>query len=210
MNTPNNSNGIKQVIAVVASLFLIWLIYFGSYLPFKKSQTFILTLQSMDSMRSIDDVKAAFDVVFDNPSPIGQEEVLRHFSSVILSTVQRFSAAQVPATEQLLQYVESRYQPIMARERGMSFGQHLFILGSMNEVAYVQTKNPKYLEASKKYFLLGNELAPRRPQFLYGLFDLYRLEGDLGKATEIANEILRLWPNDTRIQQLIADFAKKK
>ncbi len=210
MNTPRNDTGIKQVVAIVGSLFLLWLIYFGSYLPLKKSETFIITLQSMDNMRSIDDVKMAFNEVFAIPSPIGQGEAIRHFSSVILSTVQRFSAAQAPATEELLRYVESLYAPMMQDGRGMSFGQNLFVLGSMNEVAYVQTRNPKYLATSEKYYSLGHEMAPNRPQFLYGLFDLYRLQGDVDKTTAIANQITTLWPTDTKTQQLLDEFLKKR
>jgi hypothetical protein len=209
MNSSENKKIIRQVIAVVASVFLVWLIYFGSYLPLQKSKKFIATLQSMDQMRSVQEVEQAYDIPFSIPSPIGQEEIVRHFSGVILSTIQRFGPERASTTAELVKYVTDNFQPIMSRQRGMSFNQNLYILGSLNEIAFVQTKNPTYLADAQKYYSLGHELAPKRPQFLYGLFDLYRIEKNIPKTTEIADQILTLWPTDTKTKSLLGDFLSK-
>lgn len=199
----------KQGIAVVGSIVLCFLIYYGSYLPFKKSETFITTLKGMDSLRSVEDVEVVFDEVFDIPSPIGQEEVIRHFASVILSTIQRFNASQVPASEQLVSYIEKKYQPIIESERGMSFNQNLFVLGSLNQIVFLQTKNPKYLAAAETYYTKGVERSPKRPQFLYASFDLNRIKNDSDKVREIANKILTLWPEDQNTKKAAEEFLKK-
>jgi hypothetical protein len=209
MKNPQENKTIRQVIAVAASVFLIWLVYFGSYLPYQKSKSFIMTLQSMGDMHSMQDVEDAFDVPFSNPAPIGQEEVVRHFTSVILSTLQRFNGDQVSTTVDLVNYVTDVYKPIIDRGRGMSFNQNLYILGSLNEVAFIQTKNPQYLVDSEGYYSKGHELSPKRPQFLYGLFDLYRIENNATKTQDVANQILTLWPNDEKTKTLLNEFLVK-
>src|SRR3989344_2979108 len=105
MNSSDNRKIARQVIAIAASAFLVWLIYFGSYLPWQKSRTFIFTLQAMGQMRSVEEVKNAFNVAFSIPSPIGQEELVRHFSSVILSTVQRFGPDRASTSIELVDYI---------------------------------------------------------------------------------------------------------
>jgi hypothetical protein len=91
----------------------------------------------------------------------------------------------------------------------MSFGQNLYLLGALNEVALVKTRDPKYLVAAKRYFLMGLERGPKRPQFLYGMFDVYRAEGDVVKTQEIANQILAQWPTDERTRQALAEFLER-
>ncbi|MEK7188174.1 MAG: hypothetical protein AAB691_05015 [Patescibacteria group bacterium] len=200
MKTQDDNKMTRQIIALVGSAFLLWTIYFGSYLPLQKSKAFIITLQSMDQMRSLDDVKRAFATPFDIPSPIGQEEVVRHFASVILSTIQRFEPDQASTSVELVGLVKELFDPIITRQRGMSFDQNLYVLGSMHQVVALQTKDPQYLEKAEEYLTLGRQLAPHRPQFLYGLFDLYRLQGDNAKALEVANTIIQLWPMDDRVK----------
>ena len=164
----------------------------------------------MGQMTSVAEVEQAFEIPFSIPSPIGHEEIVRHFSSLILSTVQRFGPEQTSATVELVNHAVESFRPNLDRQRGMSFNQNLYVLGSLNQVAFLQTKDAKYLEEAKKYYLLGHELSPKRPQFLYGLFDLYRIEGDVEKTTEVTNQILSLWPNDERTKKLFGEFLTSK
>ena len=60
----------------------------------------------------------------------------------------------------------------------MSFGQDLYLLGAINETAYAHTGNPAYLAAAQRYYEEGVAMGPNRPQSLYGLFDVYRAEGN--------------------------------
>jgi len=206
MNQPQDNKTARQIIAVLASVFLVWLIYFGSYLPRQKSKAFIVSLQSMGQLRSVEEVQQSFDIPFSIASPIGQEEAVRHFSSVILSTIQRFGPEQASTSMQLANYVTESFQPIMQRERGMSFNQNLYVLGSLNEVIFIQSKDPKYLLEAKAYYLKGHELSPNRPQFLYGLFDIYRIEKNIPKVIEVSDQILALWPNDEKTKTLTEAF----
>jgi hypothetical protein len=125
----------------------------------------------------------------------------------VLSFVQQRRDAT--STAELINYLHTYYDPILERKRGMSFGQDAYLMGAINEIAFAGTGNPMYLLAAKKYFLLANELGPNRPQALYGLFDIYRAEGDVANTQKVANQILKNWPNDTRIAQALAQFLAR-
>jgi hypothetical protein len=88
----------------------------------------------------------------------------------------------------------------------MSFGQDLYLEGAINEIAFAETGDPTYLAAAQKWYSEGVTLGPNRPQSLYGLFDVYRAEGDSTDTIAVGTTILRNWPADTRIAQAMALF----
>lgn len=198
---------LKKTIVVAGIAFLGAIGYYGSILPLQKSQTFIVSLRRLDSVQSVAEFKALMSPVFDIPSPIGQEELVRNTANSILGTIQRTENPDV--ISQLMQYVEGYYKPIMDRGTGMSFGQNLYILGTLNEFAFLRTKNPTYLAAAKSYYSKGLELGPKRPQFLYGMFDVYRMEGDVEGVRRIAAEVLSYWPDDARVKGGLEEYLKK-
>ena len=89
----------------------------------------------------------------------------------------------------------------------MSFGQDLYLVGAINEIAFAQTGNPTYLIAAQKWYSEGVALGPNRPQSLYGLFDVYRAEGDSTDTIAVGTTVLKNWPSDTRIAQAMAGYA---
>lgn len=194
----------KKVISVVASAVLMLLAYYGSYLPLRKSQFFISAMEDIRSVTSVQEFEDRFSVPLNAPSPIGQEELVRNFANFALSTVQRAKRPELGRA--ISKYVDAYYAPIIARGRGMSFNQNLYVLGAWNEVVYVQTRDPAYLTQAKKYFEQSLELGPFRPQALYGLFDIYRLAGDAAGATAIGQRILDQWPTDARTAQALKAF----
>ncbi len=194
----------RKVFAVLMSLFILFVAYYGSFLPMRKSQIFISTMQSLRSVNSVSGLKDAFAKPLGAPSPIGQEELVRNSANVVLGVIQQTDKPDVIAD--LMNFMESSYQPIVERGRGMSFEQNLYILGALNELSFVKTRDPKYFNASKSYFSRGLELGPKRPQFLYGLFDIYRMEGNVDGVKNIADQILAQWPDDDRTKTALADF----
>lgn len=205
-NEVKDGVGYKKIIAVVSSLALLWAIYYGSYLPFKKSQSFIDVLRNMANMTSIEEIESSFSAVFAVPSPIGQEELVRHFANIALQTAQQSGRDNPELTKRLVAYLENAYDPIIGRGRGMSFNQNLFLLGAINHVAFVQTQEKVYLDRAIELFEEGRSRSPHRPQFLYQLFDVYRLAGDQEKASEVGEKIIELWPNDTRIKSQLDEL----
>ena len=197
---------IKKSIAVSVAIFILLVAYYGSYLPMRKSTVFIETMRSSYKIKTISDFESAFSVPLDYPSPIGQEELVRSMANTINGSLQNVSDPK--AVSELVNYAEKYFGPIIARSRGMSFGQDIYIIGMINEIAFLKTKEPKYLQAAEKYFKIGQALGPKRPQVLYGLFDVYRLGGNIDEFKKIADQILSQWPNDTRISDLVNQTLK--
>jgi hypothetical protein len=186
----------KKIIGILASVFIMSVAYYGSYLPLQKSQSFIATLQSLSSVKSLQEFEAKLSTPLDLPSPIGQEELVRNTSNITLNLVQQNNSSGTIG--EVVSYIEKYYAPIIDRGRGMSFEQNLYVLGTINEIAFIKTHNLKYLEDAHKYYDEGLTLGPTRPQFLYGMFDIYRTEGNVDGARAIKDRILSEWPGDQR------------
>ncbi len=197
---------IKKIIAVSVSILIALAGYYGSYLPMQKSVLFIAAMQKSSNLKTISDFEQNLSVPLDAPSPIGQEELVRNMSNTIANSIQGVSDPK--AVDELVRYVESYFDPIIARGRGMSFGQDMYILGMLNEVAFIKTKEPKYLSASEKYFKQGVSLGPKRPQGLYGLVDVYRMENNVDGFKSVVGQILSQWPDDTRTKGVYDEYMK--
>lgn len=189
------------------SAFILAVAYYGNFLPMRKSQIFISTMQGLRSVGSVSALKDAFSEPFNVPSPIGQEELVRNSGNVILGLVQQTDKPEI--ISDLMNFMESSYRPIIERGRGMSFEQNFYIMGALNELAFVKTKQTNYFNAAKSYYSEGLRLGPKRPQFLYGMFDIYRMEGNIDGTKQIANQILTQWPDDDRTKAALDDFLSK-
>ncbi len=196
----------KQIIAVVLTVAILAIMWWGSYAPMRKAEMFISTLQGLQSTpaSSLQDLENRLSAPLDAPSPIGQEELVRNMANNILSFVQRSNDAST--TADLIAFLHGYYDPILTSGKGMSFGQDLYLMGATEEAAFVRTGNPQYLMDAQKYYETAVQLGPNRPQALYGLFDVYRFEGNVQGAVSIAQKITTLWPTDTNIQQGLAAF----
>lgn len=201
MNNPT----IKQAIAIAASVLLLSLGYYSSYRPMEKSMLFISVAQNMGGIKTLADFEQAFSVPLDYSSPIGQEELVRNTANTVVNSLQNIPADGV---DQIVSYIENYYNPIVATGRGMSFGQDLYLLGAMNELAFLKTHKMQYIDDAAKYFKEAYRLGPKRPQSLYGLFDVYRIKGDIPNATAIGKQILSQWPTDAKVKGVLAPLEK--
>jgi hypothetical protein len=199
-------NTVKKTIAAIVIVIVVAIAIYGTYLPMRKAQLFIATLQSLQAQpaSSLTDLESKLSGPLDYPSPIGQEELVRNMANSVLSFVQRGTDAT--STGALIDFLNTYYDPIVARGRGMSFGQDLYLLGAINEVAFAHTGDPRYLEAARNSYSKAHELGPNRPQPLYGLFDIYRAMGDVADTKMIAGEILKNWPTDPVVGPALAQF----
>lgn len=200
------SDSVKKAIALIATVTLLYVAYIGSYLPMRKSQAYIATLRNMGNIRSIDEFKSAFQAVFDIRSPIGQEELVRNMASTVVSII---SNPQVnPAiVEPLVQFTEDSFRPIIASDRGMSFSQNLYVLANIHQAAFLRTNDARHLAAARIYYEWGEKRGPERPQFLYGLLDIYRMQGDADSVKRVSDKILSLWPDDDSVREAVAQFS---
>jgi hypothetical protein len=111
------------------------------------------------------------------------------------------------STAELIRFLMSYYNPILAQGKGMSFGQDLYLVGAINEIAFSQTGNPNYLSTAEEFYKEGEALGPDRPQPLYGLFDVYRASGDVTDTIAIGEKILSLYkPQDQSVASALAQF----
>jgi hypothetical protein len=199
---------VKKVVAVFAAAGLMGVAYYGSYLPMRKSQGFISALRRLGEVKNIEEFRNNFDAPLQIPSPIGHEELVRNVGSVVANIVS--SNPQSPETiAAAISYLDGYYQPIIQGGRGMSFTQNLYLLGNLNQAAFLRTGNSAYLLAAEQYYLLGHEASPKRPQFLYGLFDVYRIKRDVDGARAITDKILSIWPDDDRVRKSLIEFEEQ-
>ncbi|RJP45013.1 hypothetical protein C4587_01065 [Candidatus Parcubacteria bacterium] len=196
----------KQAAGILLGVLILWVGYYGSYLPMRKSKAFISTLRGLsEHVRSLRDFEDAVSGPLDMPSPIGQEELVRNVGNLILGTIARPETSPEVARA-AARFVENYFEPIIRRGKGMSFEQDYYILGLMNQVVFARTGDEQYFKTAKEYYRRGLELGPRRPQSLYGIFDIYRAEGDVQKTVETANQILSQWPDDERVRRTLEEF----
>ncbi|HUC01324.1 MAG TPA: hypothetical protein VMA75_00255 [Candidatus Paceibacterota bacterium] len=196
----------QRVIAVIIVAAIFGIAIYGSYMPMRKAQMFIATLQGLQTQQgqatSLQDLENKLSAPLDYPSPIGQEELVRNMANSVLSFIQQ--GGDATSTAELIGFLNSYYDPILDRGKGMSFGQDLYLEGAINEIAFAETGDPTYLAAAQKWYTEGQTLGPNRPQPLYGLFDVYRAEGDTTDTIAIGTTILRNWPTDPNIAQAMS------
>ncbi len=202
---------IKKIISFVVALILASVAYYGSYLPYAKSSGFITVLgpQGIKSAHTLAEFENVLAPALDAPSPIGQEELVRNVASIVLNVIQT-NGQQAEVTKELIRFLRSYFDPIIAREKGMSFLQDTYVLGLIHTTAYDKTGDKKYLADARYYFELSQKLGEDRPQTLYGLFGIYKAQGEKQKAIEVGERIVRLWPTDARTAQLLAQLKQEK
>src|SRR5271154_3518274 len=141
----------KKIIAIAISVAILSIAYYGSYLPLRKAQMFIATLQGLSTTppTSLADLETRLAVPLDYPSPIGQEELVRNTANSVLGLLQQTHDATT--TAEILSFLDTYYSPIIAGGKGMSFGQDLYLEGAINEVAFSSTGNGQYLLNAQKF-----------------------------------------------------------
>jgi tetratricopeptide (TPR) repeat protein len=196
----------QKVAAIIIAAAILGVTVYGTYLPMRKAQMFIATLQSLQSSpaTSLSNLESRISVPLDYPSPVGQEELVRNMANSVLAFVQQ--GADPSSTAELMNFLGGYYNPLLDRGKGMSFGQDLYLEGAINEIAFATTGNQSYLTAAKAWYEKAHQLGPNRPQALYGLFDIYRAANDKTDTIATAQKILANWPSDARIQTALQQF----
>jgi tetratricopeptide (TPR) repeat protein len=186
------------------------MIFYGSYLPYKKSKTFIDSLNQLKTtqIKSFEQLDNIVSSSLKINSPIGQEELVRQFLGIFTGFISQNENPEV--IDVLVKYIKTYSDPILNRGKGLSFNQDLYLATNLYLNAYEKTKDQKYLDEAKKYAELSYSLGPKRPQVLYSLFDIYRLENNMEKAKEIGNQILTYWPDDENVKEAYDELLKKK
>ncbi len=195
---------LKQIIAFSVSIIVAAAIYFGAYLPLRKSQMHIDAILNLQNgkVHSVGDLNDLFDPVLDFYSPIGQDEITSYYLGILINIINQQTDRTV--IDVLAKQAENRMAPILQVEKGFSFNQNLYTLGSIYKIAAIKFKDKVYYDKAVNIFQEGLEYSPKRLIFLKGLFDLYSVNlDDQSKAREVGEIILKNWPDDKSTRDLI-------
>ena len=195
----------KHIIAVSLGIVILAIGIYGNYLPWRKSVAYVSASQKATSAKSLDELKKIFTPALKLNSPIGQPELVRNLANSLMSVVR--STDNPELIDASLKFLAEYYNPIIEKGSGMSFGQDLYLVGVIHEISAIQSKNPVYLDVSEQAFLSGVEASPNRPQYLYGLMDVYRFKQDGDRFKSVADKILENWPNDERTRKLVEEIV---
>ena len=203
------NDAVKKIAAVVGVLVVGYVAYYGSYLPLRKSETFIATVRGLGTVRSVEELAQRFSAPLGIPSPIGHEELVRNMATEMVGLVGG-GGTTPEVKEALASFVVSSFAPIIAYGKGMSFGQDLYILGTLNRLVFQSTNKKEYLDVAEQYFIKAFELGPRSQQPLYALLDIYLVKQDAGRVQKLAEQIRAQWPSDTRVAAILEAIAQTK
>lgn len=181
--------------AAAGILLAIFLIVFGSMLPFMKSRMYIKVSNAMGSVQSVEELKQVLDPAFSFYSPVGSEELAKFTSNSLYGVV-----TNPDQNEQVALAVLGYIEPKMHQDNV----RHILLLGRMYYTMWQIHRKPEYLKKAEEYFLAMYEIAPRLPQPIYGLFEVYRDMGDVTRMSQMGEKILELWPTEPRIRKVDA------
>ncbi len=184
---------IKNILSPFLIILSLLGIYYGAILPFKKSQLFIDAYQSFNSQPTVKSLEDSFTKALSFYSPIGQEEERRYLGGRLLSLFVKEMPKQVG--EELIRYYESWFDFEREKGNGLNWTQNLLILGNLRQRAWELFKDEKDYAAAERFYVEGLKLSPTRPQFLYGLRELYKSKGEGEKEQMINNTIDSYWLN---------------
>ncbi|KKT89077.1 MAG: hypothetical protein UY32_C0015G0002 [Candidatus Jorgensenbacteria bacterium GW2011_GWC1_48_8] len=182
---------ISAAVLIIASAAGWW---FGAYLPFQKSKRFIEVIRSGSVIKTIDELERRFNAVLDFYSPVGEAEAIGFFADQMVNVLGTKPPADVG--ERLIAYTEEKARPVLENPESPELTKVFLKVASLNEVGWIIYQKEEYFRRAENYLLEGLKISPNRPQYLYGLFNLYASVGDRERVKAIGEEILRFWPND--------------
>src|SRR3989344_4656571 len=183
----------KQPIIIILIVFAFISVYFGAYLPFARGQAYITALRAAQSIHSLNEFEALFDRPLDFYSPVGDEEVAKFLGMDILNTITQVRPEEL--NRALVEYIEAHMLKNNVR--------HLIILGQMYSILWREYGHKEDYMKSEAYQRKALEIGPNLPPVLYGLLDIYQASGDNAKLKEIASEIVKYWPEDEGVQNVL-------
>ena len=190
-------NWFKSVLICVLIVLSFFSIYYGAYKPLTKSQLYIKANSVASGFQTFNDLTETYDQVFNFPSPIGQQEIVKFFTNNVLSIIAQKSISEEIAVE-LVKYAESKIFKDNVN--------HLLHMAYTYDYLWQRFEDEEYLKKSEEYYNQINKIGPKLPHSLYGLFNLYKKAGQTEKMKEIGGKILELWPEDNGIKKIVDSF----
>lgn len=179
------------LIAAIAGLYL------GSYLPLRKAGLFVTASVAAAQAKSLEEFVGPFDQVINYYSPVGQNETVRFFGNRVTEILRQKPPEEVARV--LVDY-ETKQMNSISESRGLNYVQSVLILGDMSKIMWLNYKKPADFEKAVSYYEGGLKLSPNRPQYLYGLLELYKSNNQSEKVKEISDQIFTNWPDAGKLK----------
>lgn len=183
---------IKKIVIVIVIVIVVFGLYLGAYLPFKQAKAFISVNRALPSVKTTDEVERIFDGVLDIGSPVASDEI-RGFVLDQLTNILRTRPPE-EVGKIIIGYAEEKARPVLENPVSPELTKMILKMGILYQNAWSLYRDELYAKKTEEFYLRGLEISPNRPQFLYGLFDLYVSRNERGKAAVIAETINRFWP----------------
>ncbi len=199
---------IKKTLSILASAVVVVFLYFGAYLPYEKSQKLISAMGSIQNGASLQGYENAFSSVLDYYSPVGQEESVKQLGNTTLSILSSQKNLPKNIAEELLKFNLKYFEPLINDSRGGNASQNILVVGQIYHTLALNYNDLNYLNIAIDYYQKGLVNSPRRPQFLYSLFEAYQAKRDYNLAIKTGEEILKQWPSDMKVKQAFEEMRK--
>ncbi len=197
----------KSVLAPILVILAAIGLYLGAYLPYAKGGMFISALQQASQAQTLQGLEDAFNSALNFYSPVGQQETERYVGDQIVNILgQKGITPQI--SQSLTDYLDRMIHVDHPTDRGLDFTQEYLLLANAHQINWTTTKNPSEFALAEKYYEEGLQISPVRPQFLYGLLQLYLNDGDAAQALQVAEKIHALWPTDDQITAMLPEIQK--
>jgi len=189
---------LKYLIVILGIIGAILAIVYGSYLPLTKSKMYIAALRDVRHIKTVQEFEDLFNKVFDFYSPVGDEEVPKFLGTDILNLIANGQQGE-QTSRALVKFIEPHLWKDNVR--------HLLLLGQMFASLWQNFgRQEQDFNKAESYLREAYKIGPKLPPVLYTLFDLYRANGDKNKVQEIGNQILKYWPDDEKVKNIVENL----
>jgi tetratricopeptide (TPR) repeat protein len=86
--------------------------------------------------------------------------------------------------------------------------RHLLASGQMYAILWGNYGKAEDFKKAEDYFNKAYRIGPNLPPVLYSMLNLYQMKGDVQKMKEIGGEILKYWPDEKNVAELIGNLNK--
>jgi len=188
-----------KIIAVILLILGVLSIYFGAYAPIVKARRYVSTINSLSTVSTVEDFENRFNKVFDFYSPIGGEEITKYLGTNIINIIGQGDQPELPMRA-LVNYIE----PHLLQKNVM----HLLIGAYAYQALwnYYGYQEDDFIRAGN-YYKKAFEIGPKLPPVLYGLMEMYQIKGDVNGMKEMGSLILKYWPEDENVEQIISQIS---
>lgn len=186
---------LRNIILISLIILALLGIYFGSIRSFIKGQKYIKALGKKAEITSVEDFKNVFKEVLEYKAPLSDDEVVKFVSGDIVDM-----ASNGKQEEEVLRELVAFIEGYIHEDDII----HLLNTGRTYHFMWIQYgQKEEYFKKAEEYYKKVIKIAPKLPPALYGMLDLYRASENTEKVKEYGERILKLWPEDTRVVELL-------